>query len=180
MQGEIINKVAQSQLTTLDLADFYTPGNRVLLDITEQLFMGQVLREKDFRAFISSNDWSKFQGLHVAVTCSADAIIPVWAYMLIATAIQPFAVTLVFGTLETLETELFRKAISEKVNPEDFRNRKVVIKGCGDVYVPVSAFVEITRILRPVADKIMYGEPCSTVPVFKKTALSKSDINFNS
>ena len=168
MQGEIVNKVAQSQLITLDLADFHVSGERKLLDITDQLFMGQVLKEKDFRAFIDGTDWSRFQGQHVAVTCTADAIVPVWAYMLLATSLQPFVETLVFGNLETLETELYRNALSQKLNPEEFRNRKVVIKGCGDIFVPVATFVEITRILRPVADKIMYGEPCSTVPVFKR------------
>ena len=169
MQGEIVNKVAQSQLITLDLADFYPKGERILLDITHQLFMGQVLREKDFRAYIETNNWGQFQDKHVAVTCTAEAIVPVWAYMLLATVLQPVAASLVFGNLESLENELFRNAIAEKINPEDFRNRKIVIKGCGDVQIPVSAFVEITRILRPVADKIMYGEPCSTVPVFKKS-----------
>ena len=177
MQGEIVNKVAQSQLITLDLADFYPKGERILLDITDQLFMGQVLREKDFRAFIETNNWNQFQDKHVAVTCTADAIVPVWAYMLLATVLQPVALSLVFGNLESLENELFRKAIAEKINPEEFRNRKIVIKGCGDVQIPVSAFVEITRILRPVADKIMYGEPCSTVPVFKKPAQTKLAIN---
>ena len=107
------------------------------------------------------------KGKHVAVTCSADAIIPVWAFMLLATEIQPFAETLVMGDAETLENELYRKSLSQ-LNVESFRGKKVVIKGCGDIEIPVSAFVELTRMLRPVADKIMYGEPCSTVPVYKK------------
>ncbi|TAL60652.1 MAG: DUF2480 family protein [Bacteroidetes bacterium] len=164
---EIRNKVAESDLLEINLEDYYPKGERVLLDIKEHLFEGLILKEKDFREFVKNADWNKYKDKFVAITCSADAIVPTWAYMLLSTSIQPFAKNVVFGDLKTLETVLFTQALS-KINPEDFRNKKVVIKGCGNLPVPESAYVELTRILTPVAKSIMYGEPCSTVPVMKK------------
>ncbi len=167
MEKEIINKVAESGLLEINLEDYYPKGERVLLDIKELLFQGLILKEKDFREFVKKEDWSKFKDKFVAITCSADAIVPTWAYMLLSTSLQPFAKYVVFGDLKTLETVLFTQALS-KINPEDFRDKKAVIKGCGNLPVPESAYVELTRILTPVAASIMYGEPCSTVPVMKR------------
>ena len=167
MEKEIVNRVEQSGLTEVNLEDYYQKGERVLIDVKENLFQGLILKEKDFREFVKNEDWKKYQDKFVAITCSADAIVPTWAYMLIASALQPFAKKFVFGDLKTLETILFNEALS-KLNPEDFIEKKVVIKGCGEIPVPESAYVELTRILTPVAKSIMYGEPCSTVPVFKK------------
>jgi hypothetical protein len=164
---EIKNKVAESGLLEINLEDFYPKGERVLFDIKDHLFQGLILKEKDFREFVKKEDWSKYTNKFVAITCSADAIVPTWAYMLLSTSIQPFAKNVVFGDLKTLETVLFTQALS-KVNPEDFRDKRAVIKGCGNLPVPESAYVELTRILTPVAKSIMYGEPCSTVPVMKK------------
>ncbi len=164
---EIVNKVAESGLLEINLEDYYPKGERVLLDIKEHLFQGLILKEKDFREFVKKEDWGKYKDKFVAITCSADAIVPTWAYMLLSTSIQPFAKMLVFGDLKTLETVLFSQALA-KINPEEFRDKKAVIKGCGNLPVPESAYVELTRILTPVAKSIMYGEPCSTVPVMKK------------
>ena len=167
MEKEIINRVDQSGLTEINLEDFYPKGERVLLDIKDHLFQGLILKEKDFREFVKKEDWNKYKDKFVAIICSADAVVPTWAYMLLSTSIQPFAKNIVFGDMKTLETVLFTQALS-KINPEDFRDKKAVIKGCGNLPVPESAYVELTRILTPVAKSIMYGEPCSTVPVMKK------------
>jgi hypothetical protein len=167
IQENIVNKVANSGLVSFDLGEFYHKGERVVYDITENLFQGLILKEKDFRDFVKNNDWSVYKGKNVAITCSADAIVPTWAYMLLATKIEPYAHLLVFGDLNDLEDVLFRDALS-KVDMSKYTDERVVVKGCGDIPVPVSAYVEITRKLRPVAKSIMYGEPCSTVPLYKK------------
>jgi hypothetical protein len=136
-------------------------------DIKENLFQGLMLREKDFREFIKTNDWSVYAGKNVAIICSADAIVPTWAYMLLAVKLTPIAHLMVFGDLAALEDALFRDAL-EKVDWTAFQEERVVVKGCGDLPVPVAAYVEITRRLQPIAKSIMYGEPCSTVPIYKK------------
>ncbi len=167
MEEPIVNRVARSALITLDLADFYHPGERLVYDLAQNLYQGLILKEKDFRAFVKEHDWSAYAGKNVALTCTAEAIIPTWAYMLLASALTPHAHLVVFGTLEQLEQALFQQALS-RLNPEDYRDQRVVIKGCGEVPVPEYAYVEITRLLRPVVKSLMYGEPCSTVPVFKR------------
>lgn len=166
-QQEIINRVAQSPLITFNLEDYYQKGERVLFDIKEWLFQGLILREKDFRAAVKEHDWEQYEGKHVAMTCTADAIVPTWAYMLLATKLEPYAETVMHGNLEELEKVLFKNAL-DKVNSNEFLNKKVVIKGCGNLPVPEFAYVEITNKLRPVVSSIMYGEPCSTVPLYKQ------------
>ena len=166
MEKEIINRVEQSGLIEFNLEDHYPEGERVLVDVKDNLFQGLMLREKDFREFVKSEDWSKYKNKFVGLTCSADAIVPTWAYMLLATALEPFAKKIVFGDLKTLETMIFSDVLS-KIKVEDFRDKRVVIKGCSKLPVPESAYVEITRLLRPVAKSIMYGEACSTVPIYK-------------
>lgn len=167
IQENIVNKVAQSGLVSLDLATVKPDGERVLYDIKDNLFHGLMLREKDFREFIKTHDWSQYQDKHIAITCSADAIVPTWAYMLLSTKFSEYAANVIFGNLEELENYLFEKAI-ENWDIEQFKDQKIVIKGCGDIYVPVSAFVSITAKLKPVVKSLMYGEPCSTVPLFKR------------
>jgi hypothetical protein len=167
MENDIVNKVAQSGLVTIDLEEFYPSGERVVFDIKNFLYQGLILREKEFREFIKNKDWSEYTGKYVSLICSADAIVPTWGYMLLATHLEPFAKKVVFGDLETLETILFNEILA-KINIEDYKDAKVVVKGCGDLPVPKAAYVEITRLLRPVAKSIMYGEPCSTVPLYKK------------
>lgn len=167
MEKEIINRVSSSSLITFDLEELYTPGERVLFDIKGLLFQELILREKDFRDFIKSHHWSQYTNQYVAITCSADAVIPTWAYMLLASALQPYAAVVIFGTLRDLETFLFKQAL-DSTDWKKYSNAKVVIKGCSKVEVPVSSYVEATNRLRPIASSIMFGEPCSTVPVFKK------------
>lgn len=164
---EIINKVAQSGIITIDLEEFYPKEERILLDIKDQLFQGLILREKDFREFVKNEDWSKYNHKFVAITCSADAIVPTWAYMLLAIQLQPFAKKIVFGNLEILETVVYQELLS-KININSYKDARIVIKGCGTLPVPIAAYVELTRLLTPVAKSIMYGEPCSTVPLYKK------------
>lgn len=167
IQENITNRVAQSGLITFDLADLYPQGERVVYDIKDNLFHGLMLREKDFREFVKQHDWEQYRGKNVAITCSTDAIVPTWAYMLLASKIGAYADNVVFGSQEVLETVLFERAI-EKLNIENYRDKRIVIKGCGDIAIPVSAFVKFTAELAKVAKSVMYGEPCSTVPVFKR------------
>ena len=164
---EIINKVAGSNLISFDLADLYPKGERVLYDIKEHLFQGLLLREKDFREMIKNEDWSKYQDQYVAIICSSDAIVPTWAYMLLANKLTPYAKVVIFGNLEVLETILFDRALA-KMDLESYRDQRIVVKGCGEVPVPISSFVELTSKLSMVAKSIMYGEPCSTVPIYKR------------
>jgi hypothetical protein len=167
MEHKIINKVALSGIITINLETFYPKGERVLFDIKELLFEGLILREKDFRAFIKNEDWSAYQDKYVALICSEDAIVPTWAYMLLATQLTPFVKKVVFGDLETLETVLYHELLN-KLPINEYKGARIVIKGCGDLPVPNAAYVEITRLLRPVAKSIMYGEACSMVPLYKQ------------
>ena len=164
---EIVNRVSNSQLISFDLEEYYTPGERVVFDIKDFLFQNKILKEKEFRDSIKSHDWSQYLGKHVAIVCSADAIIPTWAFMLLSISLQPYAKRVVFGNLGELETQLFYDALA-KVNWEKYRDKKMIIKGCSKVEVPLSAYVEVTNQLRSIAGSIMFGEACSTVPLFKK------------
>jgi hypothetical protein len=166
-QGEIVNRVARSPLVTFNLEEHYPEGERVVYDIKDNLFQEMILKEKDFRAFVKEHDWTQYQGKFVALTCSVDAIVPTWAYMLLVTRLEEHARMVIFGSLETLEAVLFKDVLS-KIDLEEFRDAKVVVKGCGDLPVPTFAYTEITRLLRPYATTIMFGEPCSTVPLYKK------------
>ncbi len=164
----IVNRVSKSGLVSLDLEDFYHPGDRVVYDLKDNLYMGLILREKDFREFLKTHDWSYYTNKNVAITCTEDAIIPTWAYMLLAVHLEPYAHLIVFGTLTDLENKLYDEAI-RKIDFSQYEGAKVVVKGCSKVSVPTTAYVEITRRLKPVAQSIMFGEPCSTVPLYKKT-----------
>jgi hypothetical protein len=167
IQENFVNKVAQSGLVTLDPASFYPAGDRVIYDIKDNLFQGIMLREKDFREFVKNHDWTQYAGKNVGIICSEDAIVPAWAYMLIANRMAPYASEVVFGDAAVLETILFEKAMAS-IDIEQYRDQRIVIKGCGDKDVPVSAYVELTKKLTPVAKSIMFGEPCSTVPIYKR------------
>jgi uncharacterized protein DUF2480 len=170
----IVNRVASSPLITFDLGEYYDDGERVIYDLAQNLYQGLILKEKDFRDFLKENNWSKYAGKNVAITCSADAIVPTWAYMLLATKLEPVARFVVMGDLPLLEYALFQQALAT-VDLNKFRDQPVVIKGCGDLPVPESAYVEITRLIRPYAKSIMYGEPCSTVPLYKRKKVNKTD-----
>lgn len=166
-EEKIINRVANSPLVLFDLEEYYHPGERVVIDLKDYLFQGLILKEKDFRALVKAADWSELRGKNVAVNCSADAIIPTWAYMLIVSAISPFANEVIFGSLEELEQALYQSAF-EKIAWSEFKDAKVVVKGCGKLPVPTFAYAEATKRLLNFASSIMYGEPCSTVPIYKR------------
>lgn len=166
MEKEIINRVASSGLITFNLEDYYQPGERVIIDLKDHLFQGLILREKEFRDFVKVHPWSQYAGKFVAITCSADAIIPVWAYMLIAASIRPYAKLFYFGSVNRLEEKIYEEVLAG-IDWEDFRGKKVVIKGCSKVEVPDSIYLEVVRFLQPVVTSLMFGEPCSTVPIFK-------------
>lgn len=165
--SEIVNRVAQSKLMTLDLEEFYPEGTRLQIDIKDWLFEGLILREKEFRNQISEHDWEQYKDAYVAIFCSTEAIIPGWAYMLISTKLQPYAKKVVVGSLENMETILFQTII-EEMNVSEFKDKPVIIKGCSNKPVPPNAYLWATLKLQPVAKSIMYGEACSSVPLFKR------------
>jgi hypothetical protein len=169
-ENSILNKVQESGLLEIDLEKFYPKGDIVVFDLKDYLYMELILKEKDFREALKQHDFTVYRNKLVAVTCTADAIIPVWAYMLVASYLQPVANDIILGNAEFLRQTLFLRNING-IDITAFADKRVVIKGCGDLAVGPFAYLEITKLLRPVAKSIMYGEPCSTVPVFKKTSI---------
>lgn len=167
MKDEIINRVANSKLITIDLEDFYPEGKRVLFDIKDWLFEGFVLREKDFRIQVSEFDWSNYQDNYVALTCSTDAIIPGWAYMLLSIQLEPFTKKVIVGDLEQLETSIYQDIINN-LNVSEFKDKPIIVKGCSNKPVPQNAYIMLSNKLKPIAKSIMYGEACSSVPLYKK------------
>ena len=167
MSNEIINRVANSKLVTFDLEDFYPDGKRVLFDIKDWLLEGLVLREKDFREYVKNYNWSQHQNQYVALTCSTDAIVPAWAYMLLGVNLEPFVEKAVIGTLDDLETSIYQDIIN-KIDVDSFKNKPIIIKGCANKPVPVNAYTMLIKKLKPVAKSLMYGEACSSVPLFKR------------
>lgn len=167
MSDAIVNKVAESGLITLDLENYYPREEIILFDLKDHLFMGLILKEKEFRESLKQIEWEKFRNKNVAITCSADAIIPMWAYMLPVTYLQPVAKEVMVGDEKEMHRVLFMKNLSS-INSSEFADKRIVVKGCGDTPIGEFAYAEITRLLRPVAKSIMYGEPCSTVPIYKK------------
>lgn len=168
MESVLVNKVADSGIITLNLEQFLPQESTIAgFDLKPFLFKEMIVREKDFRQSVLEHNWESFENKHVAIFCSVDAIIPMWAYMLIASALQPFASSVFFGNEEALKADLMKHNI-ERLDASDYTDKRVVIKGCGDQSLPEMAFLSITSKLRPVVKSLMYGEPCSTVPVFKK------------
>ena len=167
MSEPIINKVAESGLVTLDLETWYPRGETAVFDLKDHLFMGLILKEKEFREALKAHDWSRYAGKNLAVFCSADAIIPMWAYMLVASYAGDYARDIVLGTPDQFAEIAYLKKLAA-LDPNEYAGKRLVIKGCSDKPVPPSAYLEITRRLQPVAQSIMFGEPCSTVPVYKK------------
>lgn len=163
----LVNRVAASGLITLNLEDYFPKEKIVIFDIKDYLYMEFILKEKDFREALKNYDWSELEGKHLLVLCSTDAIIPLWAYMLITACASPFAKGIFQGT----EQEFYKKAFADalqKINLKQYEDQRIVIKGCSNKPVPPSAYMELTRLLQPIAKSIMFGEPCSTVPIFKK------------
>ncbi len=167
MSGEIVNKVATSGLVTLDLEELKPQWEVVSFDIAPWLWQGLALKEKDFRTSASEFDWSQFEGKSVAVQCSADAIIPLWAWMLISSKLEPHAAHVMVGSEAELSTMLWR-AFIQTLQPEDYRDKRVILKGCSKESISESIYAELTFRLQPVVKTLMFGEPCSTVPVFKR------------
>jgi len=167
MSEEIVNKVAQSALQNLDLEEYYPREEIVLFDLKPYLFMEKILREKDFRAALQQIDWARYQDKIVAVTCSVDAIIPLWAYMLVAVNLQPFARDIVMGDENTARQQTFLARIAA-IDIQEFADKRVIVKGCGDLSVGGFAYLEVAKRLRPIVKSSMYGEACSNVPVYKK------------
>lgn len=165
--AEIINRVASSPLITIDPKEFVTYGEREVIDLSNLLFQGLILRETDIRNFVKETNWATYIDKHVAIMCSTDAIIPSWAYMLIATSLSPYASTIIHGTLDDLEKWLYLNKFS-KIDFSKYQDKKVVLKGCSDIPLPSFAYVELSKYLFPYVSSIMYGEPCSTVPIFKR------------
>lgn len=166
MAEEIVNRVANSKLVTIDLEDFYPSGQRVKFDISDWLFEGLLLREKDFRDQVKNHDWSQYKDAYVALGCSTDAIIPSWAYLLLSTQLNPFAKKVIVGDLELLETVLFSEIIGN-LEVDSFQGKPVIIKGCANKPIPQSAYSFLIERIQPIAKSIMFGEACSTVPLFK-------------
>lgn len=167
MAEEIINRVANSKLVTIDLEDYYPKGQRVLFDIKDWLFQELILKESDFRTFVKEHDWSQYQDAYLALTCSVDAIIPSWAYLLITSHVSAYAKKIVVGDLVTLETAIYQDIISQ-LDVSDYSEKPLIIKGCANKPIPESAYTLLVSKLQPIAKSIMYGEACSTVPLYKK------------
>ena len=167
MQDEIVNKVANSVLEVFDLEDYYPVGVRSQIDISQWLFEGFILREKDFRAALSAHDWSQYQSQYIALFSNPEIIIPAWASILVTSYLVPFAKKVVYGTLEDLETALYQEILPQ-LDYSQFSNKPVILKGCSKKPVPMSAYLLAIQMLQPVAKSIMYGEACSAVPLFKK------------
>ena len=167
MSEEIINRVAGSKLVTFNLEDYYPKGERILFDIKDWLLEGFVLREKDFREMAKNHDWSKYEGKYIALTCSSDAIVPAWAYMLLATYLQPYAKKVINGDLESLESILYSEII-EKLDVSNLKDKPVIVKGCSNKPVPKNAYLLLIEKLQPIVKSLMYGEACSSVPLYKK------------
>lgn len=167
MDDVIINRVANSGLVTIDLEDYLPKGEIAVFDLKDHLFRGLILKEKDFREALQGLDWEIFRNKYVVITCSADAIIPMWAYMLVTSYVQPLAKDVYCGTAEEMKKHLFLKNLGT-IKTDEFAGQRLIIKGCGDQPVDSAAYAEITKLLRPVAKSIMYGEACSNVPIYKK------------
>lgn len=164
---ELINRVAASAIVSLNMEEFYPQEERMVFDLANYLEQGLVLREKEFRAALKSLDWNSYQGKWVAVSCSADAIVPTWAFMLVCTYLEGLAKGYCVGDLEALEQYIVEETLS-KLPLESYKDRSVVIKGCSKVAIPLFAYGRLVSILQREAKSLMFGEPCSTVPLYKK------------
>ncbi len=167
MNNEIKNRVAESSLKTIDLEDYYPSGNRVELDISQFLFEGLLLREKDFREQVKNYNWSQYQDCFVALTNTSEAIIPGWAFMLLTLNLAPFTKVIITGSLSQLETQIFTEIIT-KLELSEYKDNPVIIKGCSNKPIPETAYIQLIQRLQPIAKSIMYGEACSSVPLYKR------------
>jgi len=166
MPDEIVNRVAKSVLKTIDLEEYYPQGTRTVIDIKNWLFQELILKETDFREYLKNHDWKQYKDHYIALTCSVDVIIPSWAYMLIMTYIFPYAKKVVVGDLRALETSVFQDIINS-IDLEEFKAKPVIIKGCSNKPIPETAYIQLIEKLQPIVKSVLFGEPCSTVPLFK-------------
>lgn len=166
-ENEIINRVANSALQVFDLEDYYPDGERLVIDISQWLWEGFVLREKEFRESLKNHDWQQYEDKFIAIQCSTDAIVPAWAYMLITTYLQPLAKKVIQGSVEELDTVLYSEILSG-LDYSEYEGKPVIIKGCARKPVPQQVYTLATQNLMPVAKSIMFGEACSSVPLYKK------------
>jgi hypothetical protein len=167
MSETFVNKVAESGLISFNLEDFYPKNDVLVFDLKDFLFMGLILKEKDYRTALQNLDWEKYRNQNVTITCSADAVIPMWANMLAASYLQNVTTNIFFGNEQTAKEKILLKEI-DAINANDYKDLRIIVKGCGDIAMPESAYVEITNKLRPVVKSLMFGEPCSTVPIYKR------------
>jgi hypothetical protein len=167
MSNEITNRVAKSKLVTIDLEDFYPEGKRILFDIKKWLFQDQILKEKDFRNSVANHNWDTYKNCYIALTCSSDAIIPSWAYLLITTSLPFSTKKVIVGNLDELETCIYQEIINI-ISYDNYKDKSVIIKGCSEKNIPLSAYTLLVSKLLPLAKSIMYGEACSSVPLYKK------------
>lgn len=163
----IVNRVAKSKIQTFDLEKIYPHGERVALDISQWLYKGFVVKEKEFRESLKKHNWEQYQGQFIAIYCSNDAIVPEWAYMLITTYLNYYAQKIVYGSLHELEIQLFNDVIRQ-IDPEEYRDKPVIIKGCSEKSIPQNAYIQLVQKLQPVVKSMMFGEACSSVPLYKK------------
>jgi hypothetical protein len=171
MAEEILNRVANSALVTIDLEDFYPEGKRIQIDLKDWLFEEQILIERDFRAKLNEYNWENYQDAFVAIECSVDAIIPSWAYLLMTTHLEPFAKKIVVGDLNLLESIIYSEIIAN-FSLDEFKDKPVIIKGCSEKPIPDSAYTLLIQKLKPEVKSLMYGEACSNVPLFKKNKIT--------
>ncbi len=166
MKESIVNRVTQSPLVVIDLEDYYDDIPRLQVDMAEWLEDGLVLREQPFREALKQREWSIFQNSYVAICCSSDAIIPAWASMLVASYLAPFALKIGYGNVEALDSSIFQ-TILENIDYSQYNGKPVIVKGCANKPIPKTAFVQLIEKIRPVAKSVMFGEACSSVPLFK-------------
>lgn len=167
MTKEIVNRVANSTLVTFDLEEHYPLGERKTLDLSQWLDQGIVLREKEFRTALTHFDFSSFQGCYVALFCATEALLPAWANLLVASHLRPYAQKIVWGSLDDLETAIFQEVI-QALDVTPYKDKPVIIKGCGDKNIPASSYIALIEKLQPHVKRLMYGEACSSVPLYKK------------
>ena len=163
----IVNRVAKSKIRTIDLEKCYPEGKRIALDISQWLYKGFVVKEKEFRAALKEHDWSNYKDSNVAMFCSTDAIVPEWAYMLVSTYLREHASKVIYGTLQELELLLFQEAV-DNIDANEYKDKPVIIKGCSEKVIPQNAYIQLVQKLQPVVKSMMFGEACSSVPLYKK------------
>lgn len=168
MEDQIINKVAQSGLVSIDLEELFPPYPAMIFDIKDALYEGIILKEKEFRAYLKKVDWKGYGGAYVGIHCSADAIVPTWAYMLVALSLEGIARKIMHGGMDVVEQVLWSDHLQATIHPQEYLGKKVVVKGCSKRRVPECAYIDVSVLLHPYVQSLMYGEPCSTVPLYKK------------